>query len=40
LRWQNGKVIVIDGPFAEPKEQLGGDTFLVESDALLPVSLI
>ncbi len=24
LRWQNGKVMVTDGPFAETKEQLGG----------------
>jgi hypothetical protein len=24
LRWQNGKVVISDGPFAETKEQLGG----------------
>ena len=24
LRWQEGKVSVTDGPYAEPKEQLGG----------------
>jgi hypothetical protein len=24
LRWQNGKVSVTDGPYAETKEQLGG----------------
>ena len=27
LRWQNGKVTVTDGPFADTKEQIGG--FLV-----------
>jgi hypothetical protein len=24
LRWKNGKVTIIDGPYAEMKEQLGG----------------
>jgi hypothetical protein len=24
LRWQNGKVSITDGPYAETKEQLGG----------------
>src|SRR5262245_43710197 len=24
LRWQGGKVVVTDGPYAETKEQLGG----------------
>jgi hypothetical protein len=24
LRWQNGKVVITDGPFIETKEQLGG----------------
>jgi hypothetical protein len=24
LRWQNGKVFITDGPYAETKEQLGG----------------
>ena len=24
VRWQNGKVSITDGPFAETKEQLGG----------------
>lgn len=32
LRWQNGKVSVTDGPFAETKEQLGGILFLQAND--------
>ena len=24
LRWNNGKVVVTDGPYAETKEQIGG----------------
>jgi len=32
LRWQNGKVSVTDGPFAETKEQLGGILVLDASD--------
>ena len=32
LRWNNGKVSVIDGPFAETKEQLGGILFLEAAD--------
>jgi hypothetical protein len=32
LRWQNGKVSVTDGPFAETKEQLGGILFLEAND--------
>lgn len=33
LRWQNGKVSVTDGPYAETKEQLGG-IFLLEATDL------
>jgi hypothetical protein len=32
LRWQNGAVIVTDGPFAETKEQLGGIGLLEARD--------
>jgi len=31
LRWENGKVAVTDGPYAETKEQLGG-ILIVEAD--------
>jgi hypothetical protein len=33
VRYQNGKVIVTDGPYAETKEQLGG-IMLLEADDL------
>lgn len=32
LRWQNGKVNVVDGPYAETKEQLGGILILEARD--------
>ena len=32
LRWQNGKVLVTDGPYAETKEQLGGILLLEAKD--------
>jgi hypothetical protein len=32
LRWQNGKVAVTDGPYAETKEQLGGILLLEARD--------
>jgi hypothetical protein len=32
LRYQNGKVTVTDGPYAETKEQLGGILFLEARD--------
>ncbi len=32
LRWQNGKVNVTDGPYAETKEQLGGILILEARD--------
>ena len=32
LRWENGKVLVTDGPYAETKEQLGGILMLEAAD--------
>ena len=32
LRWQNGKVSLTDGPYAETKEQLGGILILEAKD--------
>ena len=32
LRWQNGKVSITDGPYAETKEQLGGILVLEAKD--------
>ncbi len=32
LRWQNGKVSITDGPYAETKEQLGGILMLEARD--------
>jgi hypothetical protein len=32
LRYQNGKVVVTDGPFTETKEQIGGILFLEARD--------
>ena len=32
LRWQNGKVSMTDGPYAETKEQLGGILVLEAAD--------
>jgi hypothetical protein len=32
LRWQNGKISITDGPFAETKEQLGGTLVLEARD--------
>jgi len=32
LRWNNGKVSVTDGPFAETKEQIGGIMILEATD--------
>ena len=32
LRWQNGKVSITDGPYAETKEQLGGILMLEAAD--------
>jgi hypothetical protein len=40
LRWQKGKVIVTDGPYAETKEQLGGIAILEASDMGQAVELV
>lgn len=32
LRWDNGKVSITDGPYAETKEQIGGILFLEARD--------
>lgn len=32
LRWQNGKIAVTDGPYAETKEQIGGILILEARD--------
>jgi hypothetical protein len=32
LRWENGKVAITDGPYAETKEQLGGILILEARD--------
>jgi len=32
LRWQDGKVVITDGPYAETKEQLGGILLLEAKD--------
>ncbi len=40
LRYQNGKVMVTDGPFAETKEQLGGILFLEARDLNHAIQLI
>lgn len=32
LRWQNGKVSITDGPYAETKEQIGGILVLEATD--------
>jgi len=40
LRWQNGKVTITDGPFAETKELLGGILVLEASDLNHAIQLI
>jgi hypothetical protein len=40
LRWQGGKVVVTDGPFAETKEQLGGLGVLEAKDMNEAVELM
>ncbi len=32
VRWRQGKVVVLDGPYAETKEQIGGILFLEARD--------
>jgi hypothetical protein len=40
LRWQNGAVLVTDGPYAETKEQLGGIGMLEAKDMAHAVELM
>ena len=40
LRWQKGKVVVTDGPYAETKEQVGGILVLEARDLHHAVELI
>ena len=40
LRYRNGKVTVVDGPFAETKEQLGGILILEAADAKEAIQLM
>jgi hypothetical protein len=40
LRWQNGKVAVTDGPYAETKEQIGGILILEARDMNEAVELM
>ena len=40
LRWQNGKVSITDGPYAETKEQLGGILVLEARDLNHAVQLM
>jgi hypothetical protein len=40
LRWQNGKVVPTDGPYAETKEQLGGILVLEAKDLNHAIALM
>jgi hypothetical protein len=40
LRWENGKAVVTDGPYAETKEQLGGILILEARDMDHAISLM
>ena len=40
LRWNNGRVVVTDGPYAETKEQLGGILILEARDLNHAIELI
>ena len=40
LRWQNGKVAVTDGPYAETKEQIGGILLLEARDLKHAIELM
>ena len=40
LRYQNGKVVVTDGPFAETKEQIGGILILEARDLYHAIQLM
>jgi len=40
LRWQNGKIAVTDGPYAETKEQIGGILLLEARDLKHAIELM
>ena len=40
LRWENGKAVVVDGPYAETKEQLGGILILEARDMKHAIELM
>src|SRR5262245_7255888 len=40
LRWQNGKIAVTDGPYAETKEQIGGILLLEAKDLKHAIELM
>lgn len=40
LRWQGGKVVVTDGPYAETKEQIGGILLLEANDLSHAIQLM
>jgi hypothetical protein len=40
LRWQNGKVLITDGPYAETKELLGGILILEARDLNHAIQLL
>ena len=40
LRWQNGKTVVTDGPYAETKEQIGGILILEARDRQHAIELM
>ena len=40
LRWKNGQVVVLDGPYAETKEQIGGILVLEARDVNHAVELM
>lgn len=40
LRWENGKVAITDGPYAETKEQIGGILILEARDLNHAIQLI
>jgi hypothetical protein len=40
LRWKNGKATIIDGPYAETKEQLGGILVLEAADLNQAIELM
>lgn len=40
LRWQNGKVSITDGPYAETREQLGGILILEAKDLNQAIQLM